>query len=54
VPSMMFEALFDAGINIDSISTSEIRASVLIDIDEADGAANLVHEKFRSGKYIKE
>ena len=54
VPSLMFEALFDAGINIDSISTSEIRASVLIDIVEADRAANLVHEKFRSGKYIKE
>jgi len=53
VPSMMFEALFDANINIDSISTSEIRASVLIDINEADRATNLVHEKFRSGKYIK-
>ena len=53
VPSMMFEALFDAGINIDSISTSEIRASVLIDINEAERAANLVHEKFRDGKYIK-
>ena len=53
VPSIMFEALFDANINIDSISTSEIRASVLIDIAEADRAANLVHEKFRSGKYIK-
>ncbi|MDR2183629.1 MAG: aspartate kinase [Clostridiales bacterium] len=52
VPSMMFEALFDAGINIDSISTSEIRASVLIDTAEADRAANLVHEKFRNGKYI--
>jgi len=53
VPSMMFEALFDAGINIDSINTSEIRASVLIDIAEADHATNLVHEKFRSGKFIK-
>ena len=53
VPSMMFEALFDAGINIDSISTSEIRASVLIDINEAERAANLVHEKFRDNKYIK-
>jgi aspartate kinase len=53
VPSMMFEALFDAGINIDSINTSEIRASVLIDIAEAERATNLVHEKFRNGKYIK-
>ena len=54
VPSLMFEALFDVGINIDSISTSEIRASVLVDEKEADRAANVVHEKFLQGKYIRE
>lgn len=54
VPSLMFEALFEVGINIDSISTSEIRASVLIDEKEADRAANVVHEKFLSGKYIRD
>ena len=53
VPSLMFEALFDVGINIDSINTSEIRASVLIDEKEADRAANVVHEKFLQGKYIR-
>ena len=53
VPSLMFEALFDVGINIDSINTSEIRASVLIDEKEADRAANVVHEKFLQGKFIR-
>ena len=53
VPSLMFEALFDAGINIDSISTSEIRCSVLIDTKDADRAANVVHDKFLDGKYIR-
>ena len=54
VPSLMFEALFEMGINIDSISTSEIRASVLIDEQEADRAARVVHEKFLHGKYIRD
>ena len=54
VPSLMFEALFEVGINIDSISTSEIRASVLIDENEADRAAKVVHEKFLHGKYIRD
>ncbi|MDR2167409.1 MAG: aspartate kinase [Clostridiales bacterium] len=50
VPSLMFEALFDAGINIDSISTSEIRVSVLIDKKEAARAAAIVHAKFFNGR----
>ena len=54
VPSLMFEALFNAGINIDSISTSEIRASVLIDEKEAARAANVVHEKFLQDKLIRD
>ncbi len=46
VASLMFEALFDAGINIQMISTSEIKISVLIDKHDADKGANFVHDKF--------
>ena len=46
VASKMFEALFDAGINIQMISTSEIKVSVLIDGKYADKAVQAVHEKF--------
>lgn len=43
---MMFEALFDANINIHMISTSEIKVSVLIDTDKADAAMQAIHKKF--------
>jgi aspartate kinase len=46
VASMMFEALYDCGVNINMISTSEIKISVLIDAHAADLAANTVHDKF--------
>ncbi|MBQ7646181.1 MAG: aspartate kinase [Clostridia bacterium] len=46
VASKMFEALYDANINIQMISTSEIKISVLIDIDKADVAARAVHDAF--------
>ena len=36
VATKMFEALYDAQINIQMISTSEIKVSVLIDINDAD------------------
>lgn len=42
----MFEALFDANINIRMISTSEIKISVLIDCADADRAVSVIHEKF--------
>ena len=54
VPSIMFEALFNAGINIDSISTSETRVSVLIDKAQADFATQVVHTKFKEQNYIRE
>ena len=38
VAAQMFEALFDANINIQMISTSEIKISVLISRDDADQA----------------
>lgn len=46
VAAMMFEALYDANINIHMISTSEIKISVLIDEKDADLAYNVVHDKF--------
>ncbi len=46
VASRMFEALSDNGINIQNISTSEIKVSVLIDKADADRAVAAVHAKF--------
>ena len=46
VAAKMFEALFDAGINIQMISTSEIKISVLIDIADNDHAVTAIHDKF--------
>ncbi|MGL4790352.1 MAG: aspartate kinase [Anaerotignaceae bacterium] len=46
VASLMFEALFDAGVNIKMISTSEIKISVLIDEKDVDDAIVAIHEKF--------
>jgi len=42
----MFEALFDTGINIKMISTSEIKISVIIKAEEADRAVSAVHKAF--------
>jgi len=44
--SKMFEALYGKGINIQTISTSEIKISVLIDEKDADKAVSAVHEAF--------
>ena len=46
IAAKMFEALYDAGINIHMISTSEIKISVLIDAKVADKAVSAVHDKF--------
>lgn len=46
VASKMFEALYEADINIQMISTSEIKISVLINIDDADKAVQVVHDAF--------
>ena len=43
------EALRDAGVNIELISTSEIRISVLIRDTELDKAVRALHEKFQLG-----
>lgn len=46
VAAKMFEALYDAHININMISTSEIKISVLVDKKDADRAVQAVHDKF--------
>ena len=50
VAAKMFEALYDANINIQMINTSEIRVSVLIDENDASAAVRAVHEKFFGGE----
>ena len=44
--SKMFEALYEHDINIDMISTSEIKISVLINAKDADRAVSAVHKAF--------
>ena len=51
VAAKMFEALYDANINIQMISTSEIRVSVLIEKEKAERATNAIHDAFI--KYLK-
>lgn len=46
VAARMFEALYDANVNIQQISTSEIRVTVLIDREDTDKAMNAVHKEF--------
>ena len=46
VAASMFEALYERQININMISSSEIRLSVLIDEKDADLAVQAVHDKF--------
>lgn len=42
----MFEALYEINVNIQMISTSEIKISVLIDAEDADKAVEAIHNKF--------
>lgn len=49
VAAKMFEALYDEGINIRMISTSEIRVTVLIGEKYTERAMNAVHEAFALG-----
>jgi aspartate kinase len=46
VAAKMFEALYDVGVNIKMISTSEIRVTVLIDEIYVEKAMKAVHDKF--------
>ena len=46
VAATMFRALADRGINIQAISTSEIKVSVLIDEDETELAVRVLHSAY--------
>ena len=50
VATLMFEALYDANINIHMISTSEVKISVLIPKEDSDKAVRAIHDKFNLGK----
>ena len=47
IASRMFEALYNAQINIQMISTSEIKISVLIDNNDVDVAVKSIHDQFK-------
>jgi aspartate kinase len=46
VSANFFAALADAGVNIEMISTSEIRISVVVREDDVNAAVNAVHKAF--------
>ena len=46
VAAILFEALAAAGVNIDMISTSEIKISVVVDLDRTDEAVRVAHAAF--------
>ena len=46
IAAKVFEVLAKAGVNIQMISTSEIKISVVIGIDKAEEAARAVHDAF--------
>ena len=46
VSAQFFAALADAGINIEMISTSEIRISVIVRADDLDRAVQVIHTAF--------
>jgi aspartate kinase len=47
VAAEIFEAIAEAGINIEIISTSSIRVSCVVRANEANRAVNVVHERLR-------
>ena len=50
VAATLFQALADVDINIELISTSEIKISIVIDQDRADEAARVAHSAFQLDK----
>lgn len=49
VASKVFEAMYDADVNINIISTSEIKISILIEKDDMKRAMRAIHDKFNLG-----
>jgi aspartate kinase len=54
VASKMFKALGDAGINIQMITTSEIKISVIIDEGQLEKGVKAIHEAFELDKLSQE
>ncbi|HEY8835233.1 MAG TPA: aspartate kinase, partial [Chthoniobacterales bacterium] len=52
VAARLFDCLGRGGINIQLISTSEIKIAVIIDGQDADRAAQLTHEEFGLAKFV--
>jgi aspartate kinase len=50
VAAAMFDALAEAGINIEIISTSSIRVSCIIRAEEVDRAVRVIHDRFELSK----
>jgi len=50
VAAAMFEALAEKGINIQMISTSEIKISCIVAADRVEEAVRAIHDKFRLSK----
>ena len=50
VAARMFEMLGRAGINIQMITTSEIKISVIVDENRVDEGANIIHAGFNLGQ----
>ena len=49
VAGKMFETLAREGVNIEMISTSEIKISVIVDLAKGEQAMRAVHEAFLGG-----
>jgi aspartate kinase len=49
VAAKMFESLANAGVNIDMISTSEIKISVVVELSKGEQAVKIIHDAFLGG-----
>ena len=54
IAAALFEALYENGINIEMINTSEIKLTVLVADEEATKAANAINDKFASSEILVE
>jgi len=52
VASKMFRTLSEEGINISTISTSEIKISIILEEKSLDAAVKSLHKAFELGKNI--
>jgi aspartate kinase len=52
VAAAMFRALADVGINIQMISTSEIKVSVVVDAKSVELAVRVLHDAFIGDKQV--